>query len=100
RENLLRGVITFDHQLAHFLVDLYGGGFAVVPVLSNLASQEDLFFLLAEGQRTEFTHPPLADHLTCKCCGPLDIVARTCAHLFEEQLLSQTTPHQDGNPRL
>src|SRR5215472_13401934 len=52
-ENLLGSVVAVIDQLAHFLVNLDGSVFAVVAMLRDLAAQEDLLFLLAEGQRTE-----------------------------------------------
>ena len=49
---------------------------AVVLVLRDLAAEEDLLFLLAEGQRPHrAAHAPLADHAARQVGGALEIVA-------------------------
>src|SRR5947208_16685947 len=40
--------VSFLYDPLYFLVDLYRSVLAVVPVLGDLASQEDLFFLFAK----------------------------------------------------
>src|SRR5436190_3929180 len=42
-EDRLGTIIPTDDHAAHFFVDRNGGSFAIVAMLSNLASQEDLF---------------------------------------------------------
>ena len=51
RQDLLRALVVPGDDALHLLVDLNGRIFAVIPVLSDLASKEDLLFLFAEGQR-------------------------------------------------
>src|SRR6266849_6238849 len=53
RQECLGGVVTPFDQFLNFFVDLDRGGLAVIAMLRNLAAQEDLLFLFAEGQRTE-----------------------------------------------
>ena len=76
--------VSLVHQLADLAIDLDGGVFAVVTVLADLAAQEDLLFLLAEGERAKIAHAPLANHLARHFGGPFDVVAGAGAHLVEE----------------
>src|ERR1700686_296898 len=48
-QKLLGRCIALVDQLADFLIDLDRRVFAVIAMLSDLAAQEDLLFLLAEG---------------------------------------------------
>ncbi len=58
-------------------VDLHRGGLGVVDPLGEVAAEEDLLFLLAEGHRAELlAHAPLADHLAGQLGRPLDVVRR------------------------
>src|ERR1700732_4504082 len=51
RQEFLGGVVTPFDQFLNFFVDLDRGGLAVITMLRNLAAQEDLLFLFAEGGR-------------------------------------------------
>src|SRR5678815_3279391 len=55
-KQVLGGVITALDQLLHFRIDLDRCGLAVVAMLRNLAAQEDLLFLLAEGEWSQVAH--------------------------------------------
>ena len=71
----------------------------IVAMLCDLAAQEDLLFLLAEGKRTECAHAPLADHLARDFGGPLDVVACASGHVVKEDLFGDAAAHQDGKLR-
>src|SRR5262249_42765356 len=59
-EDALGRFVPFSHQPLYFLVDLDRGSFAVVAVLGNFTSEEDLLFLLAKGKRSKITHAEFA----------------------------------------
>ena len=88
------------HQAPHFGIDLPRRLFGEVAVLGDLAAQEDLLFLLAEGKRAEAAHAVFADHLAGQVGGALDVVARAGRHLLQENLLGDAAAHQDGELRL
>src|SRR5439155_1361478 len=62
-QDTLGRVIALSDQPPYFVIDLDGSSFAIVAVLRDLASQEDLLFLLAECQRPQIAHAKLANHL-------------------------------------
>ena len=66
----------------YFEIDLPGCFFAEVAMLRDFTTQEDLLFLLAEGQRTEPAHAVLANHAACKVGSMLDIAARAPQQTF------------------
>src|SRR5206468_11132753 len=100
RENVLGSRITIVDYLADFLIDLDGSVFAVVAMLIDLAAQEDLFFLLAEGQWAKIAHAPLTNHLASQFSCALNVIARASAHLSHEEFFGQPPAHHDGNLRL
>src|ERR1700730_765037 len=53
RQDLLGALVAGIDQAMHFLVDLAGDLFAVVPLLAEVAAEEDELFLVAEGQGAE-----------------------------------------------
>ena len=50
-QNVLRPGIVIGDESLDFLIDAQRGVLAVILVLGDLASEEDLLFLLAEGER-------------------------------------------------
>src|SRR6202165_1548463 len=100
REDALRRRVPRTHHLPDFFVNLDGGGFAVVAVLRDLASEENLLFFLAEGQPPQVAHAPFANHLARQFRGPLNVVASARRHLAQEKLFRDTPAHQDGNLRV
>ena len=62
-------------------------------MLRDLAAQEDLLFLLAEGERTQPAHAVFADHLACEFRCTLDVVAGTGGHLLEVR-----SPRRSAHP--
>ena len=87
-QNAVRRLVGLVDQAAYFKIDLAGCLFREVPMLGDFAAEEDLLFLLAEGQRTEPAHAVLADHAAGEVGGVLNIAARAGGHLVEEDLLS------------
>ena len=61
-QDTLGRVIALSDQPPYFVIDLDGSSFAIVAVLRDLASQEDLLFLLAECQRSQIAHAELTNH--------------------------------------
>ncbi len=84
------------HDATHFLVDVNRGVFRVVAVLRDFAAQEDRLFLLAEGQRAERAHAPVANHLAGDFRGAFDVVARAGGDVAEENFLGAAAAHQHG----
>src|SRR5690349_24726275 len=59
---LLRPFPTRRSSDLDLFVDAHGRRLRVVAVLGDLAAEEDLLFLLAETERPEHAHAPLAHH--------------------------------------
>src|SRR5689334_14613319 len=70
----LRALILRGDDLLHLLIDLDRSVFREITMLSNLASEEDLLFLLTEGQRTHRRHAILANHRARELGRTFDIV--------------------------
>src|SRR5437870_1632237 len=83
------GVLVGLHDDApHLGVDLHRGRLRVVDALGEVAAEEDLLLLLAEGDGPELlAHAPLADHLVRELGGALEVVARAGGYVAEHQLL-------------
>src|SRR6185369_9096460 len=62
-------------------------------MLSDLAAEEDLLFLLAVGDRTEARHSKLAHHLASKLSCLLDIVRSAGGHVVEKNLFCDSAAH-------
>ena len=69
-------------------------------MLRDFAAQEDLLFLLPEGQRAQFAHTPFANHLARHVRGPLDVIACSGAHDIQEHLFRDAATHQNRDLRL
>ena len=90
-------VLVADDAL-DLAVDLERGVFAVVGVLRDLAAEEDLLFLLAEGQRAHrFAHAPLADHAAGEVGGALEVVAGAGGDVAGRDLLGDAAAEQDAD---
>ena len=81
-------LVRLVDQAADFEVDLARRLLGEVAVLGDFAAEEDLLFLLAEGQRTQAAHAVLADHAAGEVGCRLDVIAGAGGHLVEEDLLS------------
>src|SRR5213594_230934 len=93
----LRALVGLEQEAAHLGVDLDGGLLGVVDLLREVAAEEDLLFLLAEGHRPELVaHTPLAHHLVRQLGGALDVVARPGRHAAERALLGRAPTEEDG----
>src|SRR5437660_5823744 len=92
------GVLVGLHDDApHLVVDLHRGRLRIIDALGEVAAEEDLLLLLAEGHGTELlAHAPLADHLVGELGGALDVVASAGGHVAEHQLLGGTATEEDG----
>src|SRR5207302_2951620 len=92
------GVLVGLHDDApHLVVDLHRGRLRIIDALGEVAAEEDLLLLLAEGHGTELlAHAPLADHLVGELGGALDVVAGAGGHVAEHQLLGGTATEEDG----
>src|SRR2546422_860880 len=92
------GVLVGLHDDApHLGVDLHRGRLGVVDALGEVAAEEDLLLLLAEGHGAELlAHAPLADHLVGELGGALEVVAGPGGHVAEHQLLGGTAAEEDG----
>ena len=76
-QGLLGSLVRAIDDLAHLGVDLGGDLVGVVPLLADLAAQEDHLVLLAEGQRAEpLAHAVLLHHRAGQAGRLLDVVAR------------------------
>src|SRR5216110_2771869 len=93
----LGALVGLEQDAAHLGVDLDGGLLRVVDLLREVAAEEDLLLLLAEGHRAELVaHAPLAHHLARQLGGALDVVARPGGHAAEGQLLRRPPAEEDG----
>ena len=52
-QDRLRSLVSLHDEFTNFVVDRNRRVFAVITMLGDLASEEDLFFLFPEGQGTE-----------------------------------------------
>src|SRR5437868_9534690 len=52
-QDFLGALVAGIDEAVDFLVDLAGDFFAVIPLLAEVAAEEDELFLVTEGQRTE-----------------------------------------------
>src|SRR5262245_42976324 len=95
-EELVRALIRVGDEALHFLIDLERGVFAVILVLGDLAAQEDLLFLLAEGERTHrVAHAPLADHLARHLGRALEVVAGAGREAVHRDLFGNAAAEED-----
>src|SRR5690348_7698882 len=99
RKDLHRRLITSIDQLPHFFIDLLRSLLAEIAMLIDFASEEDLLFLLTEGDRTERAHAEFTDHAASEIGSLLDVVAGASCHLAEEDLFGDATAHHDGEAR-
>src|SRR6266516_2096101 len=87
-EQRARALVVVGDEALHFLIDLEGRVLAVILVLRDLAAEEDLLFLLAEGERPHgVAHAPLAHHPACELGGALEVVAGAGGEAVQRYLL-------------
>ena len=73
--DLLGATVGALDQALDLAVDLDRGRLRVVLVAGELLAEEDRLLALAEGQRPELGHAPLAHHLAGELGGTLEVVA-------------------------
>src|SRR5438270_2840494 len=95
-EDLVRAVVRLGDEALHLVVDLQRGVLAVILVLRDLAAEEDLLLLLAEGERSHrVAHAPLAHHAARELRGALEIVAGARGEAIHRDLLGDAAAEQD-----
>src|SRR5438067_12711480 len=90
-----RALVLFSDDLAHFRVDANRSLFGIVAVLRDLAAEEDLLLLLAEGQRPEFGHAVFTNHRPRQLGCFLDVVRRAGGDVPKKSLFGNAATHQD-----
>ena len=88
-------VIAVD-DLLHFLVDHLGRLLAEILVSGQFPAEEDEVVALAEGQRAQVGHAPLADHTAGDLRAFLEIVGRAGRRLVQEEDLGHPAGQQHG----
>src|SRR5438105_8904995 len=97
-EDLLGTLVAGIDEAVHFLVDLAGDLFAVIPLLAQVAAEEDELFLVAEGERTELLgHAPLGDHAARELGGLADVVGGARGDVAEDELFRDPTADDDSH---
>src|SRR5439155_5583313 len=87
-EDLPRARGAFEHDALDLAVDGEGGVLAVILRARDLATEEDVLLVLAEGERAQLLgHAPLAHHLARHLGGLLEVVAGTRRLLLQHDLL-------------
>src|SRR6266576_2595509 len=85
-EDLLGTLVAGIDEAVHLLVDLAGHLFAVIPLLAQVAAEEDELFLVAEGERTELLgHAPLGDHAARELGRLTDVVGGARGDVAEDE---------------
>src|SRR5450755_4155919 len=69
-------------------------------MLCDLASQEDLLLFFTESEWPETAHAVFANHFARHLSGTLNVVSGPGRHLFEEDLFSDASAHENGKLRL
>ena len=86
----------FRYDPPHFLVDLDRRVFGVLNTADEVTTEEDLVIVAAERDRSKaVTHSPLTDHLACQRAGLLDVVARPCRYLSQDQFFRCPSAEHD-----
>src|SRR5687767_9860725 len=66
-------------------------------MLRDLASEEDLLFLLSKSKRAKLGHSVLANHRSSDLGGLLDVVRSTCRNSSDKEFFGDTTAHRIGD---
>src|SRR5581483_1735499 len=89
-------VVAVGHEAADLGVDLRSGALGVALGLVEVAAEEDVLVLRAEGHRPELVaHAPLADHLAGELARALEVVAGAGRHVAEDELLGGAAAEED-----
>src|SRR5437762_280864 len=96
-ENLLRPLVRFIEERAHFAIDFLGGSFAVIARARDVAPEKNVIFVVAILDHSQFfAHAPLAYHPAGGGGSHLDIAASAIRDIAKSQLLGHATAHADG----
>ena len=96
-ENLLRPLVGLVEELAHFAIDLLGGSFAVIAGTRDVASEENVIFVLAILDHSHFlAHAPFANHPAGDGGSHLDIAASAIRDVAKDKFLRDSAAHADG----
>src|SRR5439155_4262779 len=97
-EDLPRARRASEHDAIVLAVDGEGGVLAVILRARDLATEEDVLLVLAEGERAQLLgHAPLAHHLARHLGGLLEVVAGTRRLLLQHDLLGAAATHEDDD---
>ena len=95
-QDVLRARVVIGHEALDFLIDPERRVFAVVLVLRDLAAEEDLLLLLAEGERAHrVAHAPLAHHAARHLGRALEVVAGAGRQAVHRDLLGDAAAEQN-----
>jgi hypothetical protein len=98
RQDFLRTAVGLGDEALDLVIDLERRVLAVVLVLRDLAAEEDLLFLLAEGERAHrIAHAPLAHHLASEIGRTFEIVAGAGRDAAERDLLSDAAAEKNAD---
>src|SRR6266550_8610276 len=94
---MLGQLIGIVDEPSHFLVDLFGGRFAVVARSRDVASEENVIFVFAVFDHAHFlAHAPLANHPARNSGGAFDVAACTVGDVTENNFFRDAAAHGDG----
>src|SRR5207237_5888412 len=93
-KNLLRPLVRFVEERAHFAIDLFGSGFAVIARARDVAPEENVIFVVAVLDHAQFfSHAPFAHHPPGGCASHFDIYAGPIGCVSVPKLLGYATAH-------
>src|SRR6476659_9486771 len=95
-ERVLGQLIGVVDEPAHFLVDLFGSRFAVIARTRNVATEENVIFVLAVFDHPHFlAHAPFANHATRNGGGASDVAARAVGDVAKDDFFRDPAAHGD-----
>ena len=94
---MLRPLVRFVEERAHFAIDLFGSGFAVIARARDVAPEENVIFVVAVLDHAQFfAHAPFAHHPAGGCGSHFDIAAGAIGDVAESKLLGHATAHANA----
>src|SRR5262245_23198686 len=96
-EGVLGQLVGVVDEPAYFLVDLFGGRFAVVARTRNVASEENVVFVFAIFDHAHLlAHAPFANHPAGNGRGASDVATCTVGDVTEDNFFRDAATHGDG----